>query len=75
MVWEGENVVAVARSLMGATNPKDAAAGTVRGDFAVSLGMNIIHGSDSLASAEREINLFFKPAELVEYQRVIDRWV
>lgn len=75
MVWEGNNVVAVARGLMGATNPQDSSAGTIRGDFAVSLGMNIIHGSDSLASAEREINLFFKPEELVDYERVIDSWV
>lgn len=75
MVWEGDNVVAVARSLMGATNPQDAAPGTVRGDYAVSLGMNIIHGSDSLASAEREINLFFKPEEIISYKREIDSWV
>ncbi len=75
MVWEGENVVAVARGLMGATNPQEAAAGTIRGDFAVSLGMNIIHGSDSLASAEREINLFFEAEELVDYERVVDSWV
>ncbi len=75
MVWEGDNVVAVARALMGATNPQEAAAGTIRGDYAVSLGMNIIHGSDSLASAEREIDLFFKPEELVDYERVVDSWV
>lgn len=75
MVWEGNNVVAVARNMMGATNPQDAAPGTVRGDYAVSLGMNIIHGSDSLESAEREINLFFKPEEILNYKRDIARWV
>jgi len=75
MVWEGNNVVAASRSLMGATNPQDAAPGTIRGDYAVSLGMNIIHGSDSPASAEREIGLFFKPEEIINYNREIDRWV
>lgn len=75
MVWEGNNVVAASRSLMGATNPQDAAPGTIRGDYAVSLGMNIIHGSDSPASAEREIGFFFKPEEIINYNREIDRWV
>ena len=75
MVWEGNNVVAASRSLMGATNPQDAAPGTIRGDYAVSLGMNIIHGSDSPASAEREIGLFFKSEEIINYNREIDRWV
>ena len=60
MVWEGENVILTARQMMGATNPKDAAPGTIRGDFAVTVGKNMIHGSDSAESAEREIGLFFK---------------
>ena len=60
---------------MGTTNPKDAQAGTVRGDYAVTVGKNIIHGSDSPASAEREIALFFKEEELVTYTRVSDQWV
>ena len=75
MVWEGENVIATARQMMGATNPKDAMPGTIRGDYAATVGKNIIHGSDSPESAEREIGLFFKEEELVAYSRVINNWV
>lgn len=59
MVWEGENVIQLARIMMGATKPEDSAPGTIRGDYAVTLSHNVIHGSDSLASAEREIGLWF----------------
>ncbi|AQQ53628.1 nucleoside-diphosphate kinase [Planococcus lenghuensis] len=75
MVWEGENVIATARQMMGATNPKDAAPGTIRGDFAVTVGKNMIHGSDSPESAEREIGLFFKEEELVSYEKTIGSWI
>lgn len=75
MVWEGDNVIAVARTMMGATNPKDAASATIRGDFAVTVGKNVIHGSDSPESAEREIGLFFKEEELVDYSKLIGEWV
>lgn len=75
MVWEGENVILTARQMMGATNPKDAASGTIRGDFAVTVGKNMIHGSDSAESAEREIGLFFKEEELVSYEKTINSWV
>ena len=75
MVWQGENVIATARQMMGATNPKDAMPGTIRGDYAAIVGKNIIHGSDSPESAEREIGLFFKEEELVEYSRSINEWV
>jgi len=75
MVWEGENVIRIARDMMGKTNPADAAPGTIRGDFGVSVGMNIIHGSDSLESAEREIGLFFKEEEMITYEKVLDRWI
>ncbi|MFC5714220.1 nucleoside-diphosphate kinase [Thalassorhabdus alkalitolerans] len=75
MVWEGENVIASARQMMGATNPSDAAPGTIRGDFAVQVGMNIIHGSDSSESAEREIGLFFEKSELQSYTKTIGTWV
>jgi nucleoside-diphosphate kinase len=75
MVWEGENVILTARQMMGATNPKDAAPGTIRGDFAVTVGKNMIHGSDSAESAEREIGLFFKEEELVSYEKTINNWV
>ncbi|MEN0649649.1 nucleoside-diphosphate kinase [Caldifermentibacillus hisashii] len=75
MVWQGENVIATARQMMGATNPKDALPGTIRGDYGVTVGKNIIHGSDSLESAKREISLFFKEEELVEYTRTVDGWI
>jgi nucleoside-diphosphate kinase len=75
MVWQGDNVIKVARDMMGKTNPVDAAAGTIRGDYAVNVGMNIIHGSDSPESAEREINLFFNKNELVEYSHDINKWI
>ena len=64
MVWEGENVISVARLMMGATNPAESAPGTIRGDYSTTLSHNVIHGSDSLASAEREIGLFFDASEL-----------
>jgi len=75
MVWQGDQVIALSRALMGKTNTLDAAPGTIRGDFAVHTGMNIIHGSDSPESAEREINNFFRPEELVEYDHLIQRWI
>ncbi|WP_075982131.1 nucleoside-diphosphate kinase [Bacillus massilinigeriensis] len=75
MVWEGENVIATARLMMGSTNPKDAAPGTIRGDYAATVGKNVIHGSDSPESAEREINLFFQQEELVDYSKLISEWV
>lgn len=59
MVVSGENAVATVRKLMGATNPADAAPGTIRGDFGLTMDENVIHGSDSIASAEREIGVFF----------------
>lgn len=75
MVWQGENAIKVAREMMGKTNPAEAAPGTIRGDFGLQVSMNVIHGSDSPESAEREINLFFKQEELLEYSRDINRWV
>ncbi|MEG6617190.1 nucleoside-diphosphate kinase [Peptococcaceae bacterium 1198_IL3148] len=75
MVWEGKDVVATAREMMGATNPAKAAPGTIRGTYGVDLGRNIIHGSDSVQSAEREVNLFFKPEELITYDRTLDNWI
>ena len=65
MVLEGENVVPTVRTMMGATNPQDAAPGTIRGDFALTIDENIIHGSDSQESARREIGIFFKEEEMV----------
>ncbi|MBM7692645.1 nucleoside-diphosphate kinase [Peribacillus deserti] len=75
MVWQGENVIATARHMMGATNPRDAVTGTIRGDFGVTVGKNVIHGSDSTVSAEREIALFFKENELVDYSKLINEWI
>lgn len=75
MVWEGERAVAVVRYLMGATDPLNAQPGTIRGDLGLDVGMNIVHGSDSSESAEREIALFFRPDELIIYSRDLDRWI
>jgi nucleoside-diphosphate kinase len=75
MVWEGENVISVGRLMTGATNPKESAPGTIRGDFAVTVGKNIIHGSDSSDSAVREIGLFFKEEELVSYTKDANNWI
>lgn len=75
MVWEGENVISTSRLMTGATNPTESAPGTIRGDFAVTVGKNIIHGSDSTDSASREINLFFKEEELVTYDKTVNNWI
>src|SRR3990172_1250557 len=64
MVWEGPGAIAVVRAMVGATDPQKAAPGTVRGDFALDIGHNIVHGSDSPDSARREVALFFGPAQL-----------
>ena len=65
MVLEGPAAVPTVRTMMGATNPLDSAPGTIRGDLALELGENVVHGSDSPESAEREIAIYFTPAELV----------
>jgi len=75
MVLEGDNAVPVCRNLMGKTNPQESAPGTIRGDFGMVTGMNLIHGSDSPKSAEKEISLFFRPDELVSYERTADCWI
>lgn len=75
MVIEGENAVAVCRSMMGKTNPQDAGPGTIRGDFAQVTGRNIIHGSDSPESAKREIKLFFNDYELQSYELPSEAWL
>jgi len=75
MIWEGREAVTVVRGLMGATDPLKAAPGTIRGDLALDLGMNLIHGSDSPARAETEIALFFSQPELHDYERTVDRWI
>lgn len=65
MIIEGENAIAEWRKMMGATNPADAELGTIRGDFATTIDENIVHGSDAPATAEREINIFFRPEKLL----------
>lgn len=75
MVLEGEDAIKVARTVVGATNPAEANPGTIRGDFGLTVGKNIIHGSDSPESAEREINLFFDHSELVEYDSNNKNWI
>jgi len=75
MVVEGENTVELVRTTMGATNPQQAAPGTIRGDLALSIGENLIHGSDSPESAAREIALYFSGDEIVDYTKDVDRWV
>ena len=72
---EGPAAITVSRNLMGATFGTDAAAGTIRGDFSASRGLNLVHGSDSPESAAREIELFFRPEELVEYTRTQEQWL
>ncbi|MFD2214236.1 nucleoside-diphosphate kinase [Metabacillus endolithicus] len=75
MVWQGENVIELSRKMMGKTNPKDAEPGTIRGDYTMFVSKNIIHGSDSTKSAEREISLFFQDNELVEYDKALNTWI
>ena len=68
MVWEGDNAVATGRKMLGATKPFDSAPGTIRGDYCIDVGRNIIHGSDSVESANHEIALWFKPEELNNWE-------
>ncbi len=75
MVWEGKDVILTARNMMGKTNPSEAAPGSIRGDYAVQVSNNIIHGSDSAESAVREIGLFFKEEELVSYDKAVAVWI
>ncbi len=75
MVLEGENAVAMVRAMMGATNPQDSAPGTIRGDYGMTINKNIIHGSDSLVSAAREIDLFFSAEEIISYPKASDSWI
>ena len=74
-VLEGPHAVAAVRATVGATRPVDAGPGTIRGDWALEVGRNLVHASDSPATAEREVALFFRPEELVSYDRATDRWI
>ena len=74
-VVEGPEAIAVVRALVGATKFTEAASGSIRGDYALDLTMNLIHASDAPDTAQKEIDLFFQPAELLDYARESDRWI
>lgn len=74
MVWQGDECVTLVRKLVGATKVTESQPGTIRGDFAMHTNMNVIHASDSDASAEREINLFFKPEEIIDWEDANSAW-
>nr|CAC84493.1 putative nucleoside diphosphate kinase [Pinus pinaster] len=75
MVWEGQGVIKYGRKLIGATDPQNSEPGTIRGDLAIIVGRNIIHGSDGPETAKNEINLWFKPEELVNYAHNSEKWL
>uniref|UniRef100_A0A1W7RA50 Nucleoside diphosphate kinase n=1 Tax=Hadrurus spadix TaxID=141984 RepID=A0A1W7RA50_9SCOR len=75
MVWEGLNVVQTSRDIIGETNPMLSKPGTIRGDLCVQVGRNIIHGSDSIESANKEIGLWFSNKELTKWQPALDSWI
>lgn len=75
MVWEGPQAVAAVRQTMGATKPVEAAPGTIRHDFALEVGRNLTHASDSVENGAKEVELWFKKSELVDWKREVDRWV
>lgn len=75
MVWEGDGVIASARKIIGATNPLNAEPGTIRGDYGVNIGRNLIHGSDAPETAVKEISLWFKEEELVSWQPSNKGWL
>ena len=75
MVLEGSNAVSNVRKLMGVTSPTEAQPGTIRGDFGLDLGRNIVHGSANIEDAAREVPLFFNEAEITSYARAVDPWI
>jgi nucleoside-diphosphate kinase len=75
LVWEGPSAIQAVRQTMGATNPLEAAPGSVRHDFGLEIGRNLTHASDSPENAAQEISLWFDESELIEWKRDVDRWV
>lgn len=75
MVWEGPGAVAAIRQTMGATRPTEAAPGSLRHDFALEVGRNLTHASDSVENGEKEVALWFKPDDLIAWSRAVDPWV
>jgi nucleoside-diphosphate kinase len=75
MVWEGPNAIAAVRQTMGSTRPTEASPGSVRHDFALEVGRNLTHASDTVENGVNEVALWFEKSEIVEWQREIDRWI
>ena len=75
MVLQGPNAIEIVRTTIGATDPALAPPGSIRGDLGISIGRNLVHGSDSAASAQREVKLFFRDDELQQYPRSADQWI
>jgi len=75
IVFQGKNAVEIIRQMMGETDPAKAHSGTIRGDFGIDIGHNLIHGSDSLENASKEIDLFFSAEEIFNYDRELDAWI
>lgn len=75
MVWQGKNAVKTGRFMLGETNPADSKPGTIRGDLCIDIGRNIIHGSDSVDSAEKEIALWFSEDEIVDWKSMAESWI
>jgi nucleoside-diphosphate kinase len=75
MVWEANDAIAIVRTMMGSTRPAEAQPGTIRGDFGLEVGRNIVHGSDGPETASFEIDLFFDQPELVDWERSVDGWI
>ncbi|KAJ8251780.1 hypothetical protein GJAV_G00225360 [Gymnothorax javanicus] len=75
MAWEGYNVVKNGRLMLGETKPENSLPGTIRGDFCLQVGRNIIHGSDSVESAQKEIGLWFRPEEIMSYTSCAHKWI
>ncbi|MFY9113956.1 MAG: nucleoside-diphosphate kinase [Dethiobacteria bacterium] len=75
MAWKGQNAIAEIRKMLGATNPLEAAPGTIRGDMALFMSNNIVHASDGEESARRELEIFFEPEEIIDYGQTISGWI
>jgi nucleoside-diphosphate kinase len=75
IVFQGKNAVEIIRQMMGETDPAKASSGTIRGDFGIDIGHNLVHGSDSLENAGKEIELFFQIEEIFDYDRELDTWL
>ena len=75
IVFQGRNAVPIIRQMMGETEPSNANCGTIRGDFGIDIGHNLVHGSDSVENSSTEINLFFTEEEILTYDRELDKWI